>query len=133
MNLKAKLVAALLLLGGALPHEAGAQNPFVQTCYTSDPAPMVHDGTLYVYTGHDEDKADFFWMQEWRVYSTKDMVNWTDHGSPLAIESFDWADDRAWAAQCIERNVLLVCLPAFQTFQYDGNRCGGRRFACRSF
>ena len=59
---------------------------------------MVHDGTLYVYTGHDEDKADFFWMQEWRVYSTKDMVNWTDHGSPLAIESFDWADDRAWAA-----------------------------------
>ena len=55
MNLKAKLVAALLLLGGALPHEAGAQNPFVQTCYTSDPAPMVHDGTLYVYTGHDED------------------------------------------------------------------------------
>ena len=27
MNLKAKLVAALLLLGGALPHEAGAQNP----------------------------------------------------------------------------------------------------------
>ena len=49
MNLKAKLVAALLLLGGALPHEAGAQNPIVQTCYTSDPAPMVHDGTLYVY------------------------------------------------------------------------------------
>ena len=113
MNLKAKLVAALLLLGGALPHEAGAQNPFVQTCYTSDPAPMVHDGTLYVYTGHDEDKADFFWMQEWRVYSTKDMVNWTDHGSPLAIESFDWADDRAWAAQCVERNgkfYWYVCL-----------------------
>ena len=111
--MKAKLVAALLLLGGALPHGAGAQNPFVQTCYTSDPAPMVHDGTLYVYTGHDEDKADFFWMQEWRVYSTKDMVNWIDHGSPLAIESFAWADDRAWAAQCIERNgkfYWYVCL-----------------------
>ena len=59
-----------LLLAGVLQ----AQNPIVQTCYTSDPAPMVHDGTLYVYTGHDEDHADFFWMQEWRVYSTKDMV-----------------------------------------------------------
>lgn len=81
-----------------------AQNPFVQTWYTSDPAPMVHDGTMYVYTGHDEDGADFFWMQEWRVYSTQDMVNWTDHGSPLALESFSWADDRAWASQCIERN-----------------------------
>lgn len=90
-----------------------AQNPIVQTCYTTDPAPMVHDGTLYLYTGHDEDKADFFWMQEWRVYSTTDMVNWTDYGSPLAIESFDWADDRAWAAQCIERNgkfYWYVCL-----------------------
>ena len=81
-----------------------AQNPFVQTWFTSDPAPMVHDGTMYVYTGHDEDNADFFWMQEWRVYSTKDMVNWQDHGSPLALESFSWADDRAWASQCVERN-----------------------------
>lgn len=43
-------------------------------------------------------------MQEWRVYSTDDMVNWTDHGSPLAIEDFSWADDRAWAPQCVERN-----------------------------
>ena len=83
---------------------AWAQNPFVQTWFTSDPAPMVHDGTMYVYTGHDEDNADFFWMQEWRVYSTKDMVNWQDHGSPLALESFSWADDRAWASQCIERD-----------------------------
>ena len=65
---------------------------------------MVHDGTMYVYTGHDEDGADFFWMQEWRVYSTQDMVNWTDHGSPLALESFSWADDRAWASQTIERD-----------------------------
>ena len=81
-----------------------AQNPFVQTWCTSDPAPMVHNGTMYVYTGHDEDGADFFWMQEWRVYSTQDMVNWTDHGSPLALESFSWADDRAWASQCIERD-----------------------------
>lgn len=88
----------------ALSGYMSAQNPIVQTWYTTDPAPMVHDGTLYVYTGHDEDKADFFWMQEWRVYSTTDMVNWTDHGSPLALESFSWADDRAWAAQCIERN-----------------------------
>ena len=80
-----------------------AQNPIVQTAFTTDPAPMVHDGRLYVYTGHDEDGADFFWMQEWRVYSTTDMVNWTDHGTPLALESFSWADDRAWAAQTIER------------------------------
>lgn len=84
--------------------KASADNPIVQTCYTTDPAPMVHGDRLYVYTGHDEDKADFFWMQEWRIYSTEDMANWTDHGSPLAIEDFDWADDRAWAPQCVGRD-----------------------------
>jgi Beta-xylosidase len=97
-----KHFATALLIGFCL--NATAQNPFVQTWCTSDPAPMVHDGTMYVYTGHDEDGADFFWMQEWRVYSTQDMVNWTDHGSPLALESFSWADDRAWASQCVERD-----------------------------
>ncbi len=99
--MKTHLISAVALVLAALT--AKAQNPFVQTWYTSDPAPMVHDGRLYVYTGHDEDHADFFWMQEWRVYSTDDMVNWTDHGSPLALESFSWADDRAWAAQTVER------------------------------
>ncbi len=100
--MKIKKLTALLCLLGCTSLQA--QNPFVQTWCTSDPAPMVHDGTMYVYTGHDEDGADFFWMQEWRVYSTQDMVNWTDHGSPLALESFSWADDRAWASQTIERN-----------------------------
>ena len=97
---KSAAIAALMLLATG----AKAQNPFVQTWCTSDPAPMVHNGTMYVYTGHDEDGADFFWMQEWRVYSTQDMVNWQDHGSPLALETFSWADDRAWAGQTIERD-----------------------------
>ena len=97
---KSAAIAALMLLATG----AKAQNPFVQTWCTSDLAPMVHNGTMYVYTGHDEDGADFFWMQEWRVYSTQDMVNWQDHGSPLALETFSWADDRAWAGQTIERD-----------------------------
>ena len=81
-----------------------AQNPVVQTWFTSDPAPMVHGDRMYMYTGHDEDGADFFWMYEWRCYSSADMVNWTDHGSLMSLDTFSWADDRAWAAQTIERN-----------------------------
>lgn len=96
------LMAASLLVSGTATMLA--DNPIIQTCYTTDPAPMVYNDTLYLYTGHDENNADFFWMQEWRVYSTTDMVNWTDHGSPLAIEDFSWGDDRAWAPQCIARN-----------------------------
>ncbi|MCM1355967.1 MAG: glycoside hydrolase family 43 protein [Staphylococcus sp.] len=96
------LMATGLLASGTVTMLA--DNPIIQTCYTTDPAPMVYNDTLYLYTGHDENNADFFWMQEWRVYSTTDMVNWTDHGSPLAIEDFSWGDDRAWAPQCIARN-----------------------------
>jgi hypothetical protein len=43
-------------------------------------------------------------MYQWRVYSTTDMANWTDHGEVLGLNSFSWADDRAWATQCVERN-----------------------------
>ena len=101
MKMKRTIIITAAL---AIAMNSTAQNPFVQTWFTSDPAPMVHNGKMYVYTGHDEDNADFFWMQEWRVYSTDDMVNWQDHGSPLALESFSWADDRAWASQCVERD-----------------------------
>ena len=69
---------------------ATAQNPIVQTWYTTDPAPMVYGDKMYVYTGHDEDKADFFWMNEWRVYSSSDMVNWTDHGEILRASQVPW-------------------------------------------
>jgi hypothetical protein len=83
-----------------------ADNPIVQTLYTADPAPMVHKDTLYVFTTHDEDVTvrNFFTMNDWRCYSTTDMVNWTDHGSPLAYTSFTWARGDAWAGQTIERD-----------------------------
>jgi arabinoxylan arabinofuranohydrolase len=81
-----------------------AENPIVQTHFGPDPAPMVYNGTVYAYVGDDIPGYDFYYMTKWRVLSTTDMVNWTDHGSPISLESFKWARDRAWAAQCIERN-----------------------------
>lgn len=83
-----------------------ADNPIVQTYYTPDPAPMVWKDTMFVYTGHDEDVTvdNFFTMNDWRTYSTTDMVNWTDRGSPLSHKTFGWSGGKAWAAQCIPRN-----------------------------
>jgi arabinoxylan arabinofuranohydrolase len=83
-----------------------ADNPIVQTNYTADPAPMLYGDRLYVHTTHDEDVTvnDFFTMNDWRVYSTVDMANWTDHGSPLSYKSFSWGTGDAWAGQCIPRN-----------------------------
>jgi hypothetical protein len=68
-----------------LPYAITAQNPIIQTNYTADPAPVVHNGTVYLYTSHDEDITvnNFFTMNDWKCYSSTDMVNWTDHGSVL--------------------------------------------------
>lgn len=92
------------MTGLLLSIPALADNPIVQTNYTADPAPMAYGDTLYVYTGHDEDGATYFEMLEWRVYSTTDMVNWTDRGSPLSYKTFSWSGGKAWAAQTIYRN-----------------------------
>ncbi|MEU6037579.1 glycoside hydrolase family 43 protein [Actinomadura sp. NPDC047616] len=83
---------------------ARADNPIIQTIYTADPAPLVHNGRVYLYTGHDEDGSTYFTMKEWRVWSSSDMVNWTDHGSPLSLSTFGWASADAWAGQAVFRN-----------------------------
>ena len=57
-----------------------ADNPIIQTKYTADPAPLVYDDTVYLYTSHDEDNATGFTMYNWMLYSSTDMVNWTDRG-----------------------------------------------------
>ncbi len=80
-----------------------AQNPIVQTMYTADPAPMVYQDKLYLYTSHDEDNSSWFVMNDWKLYSTTDMVNWTDHGVVLSYKDFAWARRNAWAPQCVER------------------------------
>jgi len=81
-----------------------AQNPIVQTAYTADPAPLVYNNRLYLYTTQDEEESTWFNMNNWRVYSTDDMVNWTDHGAILSYTDFEWAKGDAWAAQCVEKN-----------------------------
>lgn len=82
------------------------KNPIVTNMYTADPAPMVYGDTLYLFTTHDEDELinNFYTMRDWRCFSTKDMVNWTDHGVIFSLDDIEWADDRAWAPQCVERN-----------------------------
>jgi beta-xylosidase len=83
-----------------------SQNPIIQTKYTADPAPMVYNDTLFLYTSHDEDDAFGFKMQNWLLYTSTDMVNWTDHGEIASLKNFKWVnvDNGAWAPQVIRRN-----------------------------
>jgi arabinoxylan arabinofuranohydrolase len=82
-----------------------ADNPIIQTNFTADPAPLVYKGTVYLYTSHDEDDATNFKMVNWKLYSSTDMVNWTDHGTVASLAIFPWANQTndAWAPQVIER------------------------------
>ncbi len=85
---------------------ASAQNPIIQTKFTADPAPYVHGDTIYLYTSHDGDYADEFDMRDWLLYTSTDMVNWTDHGVVASLADFPWLglDNGAWAPQVIERD-----------------------------
>lgn len=101
-------ISKILLLCGScgLLNSLNAQRPVIQTKYTADPAPMVYNDTVFLYTTHDEDDAEGFKMQDWLLYTSTDMVNWTDHGAVASLKSFDWVkrDNGAWAEQVIERN-----------------------------
>lgn len=99
-----KHIFYILLFCSGILSLANAQNPIIQTMYTADPAPMVYNGKLYLYTSHDEDNSSWFVMNNWKLYTTTDMVNWTDHGIVLSYSDFSWAKGDAWAAQCIERD-----------------------------
>ncbi len=85
-----------------------AQMPVVQTKFTADPAPMVYQDTVFLYTTHDEDDARGyeFKMKDWLLYTSTDMVNWQDHGAVASLKDFKWydGDNGAWAEQVIERN-----------------------------
>jgi hypothetical protein len=105
-------LAAFAYLGGpvwVLPRVAAdgvSRNPVVTNIYTADPDAFVLDGRFYLDTDRDEAPlgANDFVMREWHLYSSADMVHWTDHGVRMNLATFAWANRNAWAAQMIHRD-----------------------------
>ena len=66
-----------------------AQNPLIRDQYTVDPTARVFNNKLYVYPSHDimctEDKGEpgWFCMEDYHVFSSKDLTIWKDHGEIL--------------------------------------------------
>ena len=90
--------------------------PLFQTKFTADPSPLVIGDTIFLYTSHDASPEDIpdenekgsagFFMYDWLLWSTTDMVNWTEHGAVASLKDFPWRsrENGAWAIQTVERN-----------------------------
>ncbi|MEZ4907512.1 MAG: hypothetical protein R2771_07695 [Saprospiraceae bacterium] len=67
-----------------------SNNPVITDVFTADPAAMVYNDTLFLYTGHDEAKLEdgFYKMNEWLVFSTVNMIDWQSYPVPLNIVTF---------------------------------------------
>ncbi|WP_073098428.1 family 43 glycosylhydrolase [Leeuwenhoekiella marinoflava] len=81
-------------------------NPIIKHKYTADPAALVENDTLWLFTGHDYAGGQKgYKMKDWLVFSTTDMENWTEHPVPLKITDFTWATSGdAYAGHVTERN-----------------------------
>jgi len=89
------------------------QNPFIRDQFTADPSARVFNGRVYVYPSHDipapEDFArkDWFCMEDYHVFSSSNLSDWTDHGVIVSQENVNWVNAATysmWAPDCIERN-----------------------------
>lgn len=98
--------SASLPSDGASTAQVAYNNPVIRHKFTADPAALVHNNTVYLYTGHDEatERDVFYKMNEWLVFSSTNMVDWREHPVPLRVTDFAWAKADAWAAQVIERD-----------------------------
>ena len=84
-------------------------NPFIRHMYTADPSAHVwEDGRLYVYASHDiAPPRGCDLMDRYHVFSTDDMIHWTDHGEILSSDQVPWGRKEGgfmWAPDCAYRN-----------------------------
>lgn len=79
-------------------------NPIIRNHYTADPTVLVHDETVYLYTGHDDPPpgTDDYYMQDWLCFSSRDLMHWTEHPSPLKATDFQWASGDAYASKVVK-------------------------------
>ena len=117
-------VAALLLSCGLF-----AQNPVIKGLYSADPTARVFNGKVYLFPSHDiispvEPERRWFCMEDYHVFSSEDLVNWTDHGVILDQKNVPWGNPEGysmWAPDCVEKDGKY--------YFYFPNASKGRGFA----
>ena len=106
--MKRKLL--LLLLG--MPMMMSAQNPIIRDQFSADPTARVFNNKVYVYPSHDivppeGQRQDWFCMEDYHVFSSENLTDWTDHGVIVTQNKVPWVRPDSysmWAPDCVERN-----------------------------
>jgi hypothetical protein len=90
-----------------------AQNPVIRDQYSADPTARIFNGKVYLYPSHDilgkpgKGRPNWFCMEDYHVFSSENLTDWTDHGMILSQTTVPWANPKGysmWAPDCIERN-----------------------------
>ena len=90
-----------------------AQNPIIRDQFSADPSARVFNGRVYVYPSHDilaktgKGRPGWFCMEDYHVFSSSNLTDWTDHGVIVSQNKVKWVDSSAysmWAPDCIFRN-----------------------------
>ncbi len=104
------LLSLLCLLGTDF---VSAQNPIITNQFTADPAARVFNGKVYLYPSHDilavegRGRPGWFCMEDYHVFSSENLTDWTDHGLIVNQDSVPWVNTKfyaMWAPDCIYRN-----------------------------
>ena len=85
------------------------QNPIIKHIRTADPSAHVWaDGKMWLYCSHDMGSAkNYNSMDGYHVFSSSDMVKWTDHGEVLHSRDVKWGNPEGglmWAPDCAYKN-----------------------------
>lgn len=91
-----------------------AQNPIIRNQFSADPTARVFNGKVYLYPSHDiiapKDKnlkKDWFCMEDYHVFSSVNLIDWTDHGVIVAQTKVPWLTTTnydMWAPDCVFKN-----------------------------
>ena len=97
------------LFGAFGAQSALAANPLTTDFYSADAAALVHNDSLFIFAGHDEqgpqgNNNKAFIMNDWHVLVTDDMEHYRDYGAVLSVKTFKWANASAFAGHCEYRN-----------------------------
>lgn len=109
-----RILTISVLISVLFANNVFSQNPIIRDQFTADPSARVFNGKVYVFPSHDiptppekEGRKDWFCMEDYHVFSSGNLTDWTDHGVIVSQNNVDWVDSTSysmWAPDCIERN-----------------------------